>query len=134
LNTRTFLLYAIIVSLIEQAVLLAVLLFLLPAVGLVFPLWAVVVIVAVLAAVSVVLTRLNLKAIGLKPARSPDVGVRGTVVRALEPRGYVRVGNELWPATVVGMPAGVGVEVVVRRMEGLRLIVEEVKPVGITFG
>jgi membrane protein implicated in regulation of membrane protease activity len=126
LNTRSFLLYAIVVSLIEQAVLLAVLLVLLPAVGLALPVWAVVGIVLALATVSVVLTRLNLRAIGLKPARSPDVGVRGKVVRALEPRGYVRVGNELWPATTEGESLPPGREVTVRRMDGLLLIVDAV--------
>ena len=126
MNTRSFLLYAIVVSLIEQAVLLAVLLILLPAVGLVLPVWAVIAIVAILATVSVALTRLNLRTIGLKPARAPDVGVRGRVVRALEPRGYVRVGSELWPATTEGESLSSGCEVVVRRMDGLRLIVEAV--------
>jgi len=123
-KTRAFLVYAVAVSLIEQAVLLVVLLLVLPAVGVVVPVWGVGLSVAVLGTVSVVLTRLNLKTIGLRPAKSPDIGVRARVVRALEPRGYVRVGNELWPAVCESGRVENGGQVTVVRMDGLRLVVE----------
>ncbi len=126
MNTRTFLVYAIVVSLLEQAALLAVMLVALPAVGLVLPTWLVWSAVAVMAGTSVVLTWMNLKAIGLKPVRSPDVGCRARVVRTLAPRGYVRVGNELWPAVCECGTVESGADVTVVRMEGLRLIVEPV--------
>lgn len=124
MKTRAFLVYAVAVSLIEQAVLLVVLLLVLPAVGVVVPVWGVGLSVAVLGTVSVVLTRLNLKTIGLRPAKSPDIGVRARVVRALEPRGYVRVGNELWPAVCESGRVENGGQVTVVRMDGLRLVVE----------
>jgi len=123
-STRAFLVYAIVVSLLEQAVLLAVMLLVLPAVGVVVPGWGVALAVAVLATVSTILTWLNLKAIGLKPARSPDVGVRGRVVTILAPRGYVRLGNELWPAICEEGRLESGQSVTVTRMDGLRLVVE----------
>jgi len=78
---------------------------------------------SILAATSIVLTHLNLKAIARRPIRSPDVGVRAIVVRSLAPKGYVRVGNELWPALCETASGERGREVAVVRMEGLRLIV-----------
>jgi len=126
-NTRPFLAYAIATSILEQAALLAVLLIVLPEFGLVAPAWVVVTAVVALAAVSGGLTWLNLRAIALRPACSPDVGVRGRVVKALTPRGYVRVGNELWPAVCDSGPIAAGVPVIVTRMEGFRLVVEPAK-------
>jgi membrane-bound ClpP family serine protease len=122
-NARPFLVYAIATSLLEQAALLVVLLIVLPEFGVVAPAWFVVAAALALVAVSVGLTRLNLKAIALRPACSPDVGVRGRVVRALMPRGYVRVGNELWPAVSEGGSIAAGAPVVVTRMERFRLVV-----------
>ena len=124
MNVKSFLVYAVVVSLLEQAALLFVLLLILPEVGLVVPTWGVISAVGALAALSTILTWLNVKSIVLKPTRSPDVGVRGRVVKALAPRGYVRVGNELWPAVCDSGTIAVGVNVTVTRMEGLRLVVQ----------
>ncbi len=120
---RSFLAYAISISVLEQVLLLLVLLVVLPYAGIVVPSWVVISSVAILATISIVLTRLNLRTLGLKVTRSPDVGVRARVVKALTPRGYVRVGGELWPATSESGVVLEGEEVRVLRMEGLRLIV-----------
>ena len=123
---RAFLIYAIVISALELAVLLAVLLLVLPALGLKVPGWMVVLIAVGMTLTSVILTKLNLRTIGIRPSRSPDVGVRARVVKALEPRGYVRVGNEMWPAVCERGTVGTGTAVMVVRMEGLRLVVEPV--------
>ena len=123
---RSFLVYAIAVSVLEQVLLLLVLLVFLPLAGIEVPIWFVVLCMAILGIVSVVLTRLNLRTVGLKVTRSPDVGMRGRVVKALTPRGYIRVGGELWAATSEGEFLSEGQEVQVRRMEGLRLYVAPV--------
>ncbi len=123
---RAFLVYAVVVSALELALLLAVLLLVLPALGLKVPDWAVALIATGMTLMSVILTKLNLRTIGIRPSRSPDVGVRAQVVKALEPRGYVRVGNELWPAVCEHGTAGSGTAVMIVRMEGLRLVVEPV--------
>jgi membrane-bound ClpP family serine protease len=120
---RWFLAYALFVSLVEQAVLLFVLLRLLPSAGLRVPLWVTVTLAALLAGYSVVLTRINMRTLDRKPLRSPDVGAQGRVVSPLAPRGYVRVGNELWVAVSEGPPIAEGEEVAVVRVEGLRLFV-----------
>ncbi len=115
-----------VVSLLQQAALLVVLLLILPEVGVAVPAWGIVVAALALAGLQVTLTWLNVKSIVLRPTLSPDVGVRGRVVKALAPRGYVRVGNELWPAVSESGAVAVGVDVMVTRMEGLRLVVEPV--------
>ncbi len=120
---RWFLVYALFVSLIEQAVLLFVLLWLLPSAGLRVPLGVTITMAVLLGCYSVALTRINMRTLGQKTLRSPDVGARGRVVRPLAPRGYVRVGNELWQAVSEGPPIAEGEEVNVVRVEGLRLFV-----------
>ena len=50
------------------------------------------------------------------------VGEHAVVVRALQPRGYVRVRGELWRAECE-TPAAAGAEVVVVAADGMRLIV-----------
>jgi membrane protein implicated in regulation of membrane protease activity len=124
MKTRSFLIYAIVVSLLEQGALLLVLLVILPSLGLAVPPWGVAAAAAALAITSVILTRLNLQAIGLRPSRSPDVGICARVVRTLNPHGYVRVGNELWPAVSEAGTVEAGAAVRVTRMDGLRLVVE----------
>jgi len=126
MRRKAFLVYAAVTSAVEMAVLLAVLLWVLPAVGLFVPTAFTVGAISVLAATSIVLTYLNLKAIARRPVRSPDVGIRAVVVRSLVPKGYVRVGNELWPALCETADVERGKEVTVVRMDGLRLIVAPV--------
>ena len=54
------------------------------------------------------------------------VGARGIASQSLEPRGYVRVGAELWRAEVAdgarSIPRGGGIRV--RHVRGLTLVVE----------
>lgn len=115
--------YAVLVSLAEQAILLLVLAWVLPWLGLKVPSWAVALLMVALGVYSVVLTRLNYRALNQAPILSPGIGARGKVVQALAPRGYVRIGNELWSAQAAGRHLDVGEEVVIVRMEGLVLFV-----------
>jgi len=125
-RSRAFLAYAIVTSLLELAALLAVLLWVLPAAGVLVPPGFVILSTAILTAVSAVLTYLNLKAIRLRPVRSPDVGADAVVVRSLTPEGYVRVGNELWPARCETGDVARGRKVSIVRMDRLRLVVKPV--------
>jgi membrane protein implicated in regulation of membrane protease activity len=56
------------------------------------------------------------------------VGQTATAVEAVAPRGYVRLGGELWRAELAdrAAPIEAGERVVVRRAEGLTLIVEPI--------
>ena len=124
---KPFLVYAIVLSLAEQALLLFVLLWLLPRVGLSVPAWAVALLATSLAIYSLVLTRLNYRALNQTPVQSPGIGARGRVVQALNPRGYVKLGNELWSAESVGCHVAQGVEVEVLQVSGLHLLVAPAK-------
>lgn len=126
LRGRTFLAYAIAVSLAEQAVLYVVTIWLLPPAGVTVPRWLVVLLSAALATQSVVLTRINLKTLDRRPLFSPDSGMRARAVSRLDPSGYVRVENELWVAVTDGPPVEQGETVVVLRREGMRLVVSPV--------
>jgi len=126
MTRKAFIIYAIVVSTLELLALLVVLLIVLPALGMDVPPMIVLALTAVLVMISLVLTRLNLKAIALRPARWPDIGVHASVVKVLDPRGYVRVGNELWPAVCESCVVRSGTRVTVIRMDGLRLVVEPV--------
>lgn len=120
---RTFLAYAVAVSLVEQAVLLAVTLWLLPSVDIHVPGWLIATIAVVLAVQSVILTRVNLRTLDQRPIFSPDPGTHARTVSTLDPVGYVRAGNELWVAVSEGRRIERGEAVVVRRREGMRLVV-----------
>jgi len=118
--------YAVLVSLAEQVILLLIMVWMLPWLGLDVPSWAVALFMVVLGVYSVVLTRLNYRALNQVPILSPGIGARGKVVQAVAPRGYVRIGNELWSAQASGRHLDVGEEVVVVRMEGLTVFVASV--------
>jgi len=120
---RTFIAYAVAVSLGEQVVLFAVTLVLLPSAGIEVPAWLVIVLSIVLAAQSVVLTRINSRTLDRRPLFTPDAGVRARAMSRLEPSGYVRVENELWGAVTEGPHIEKDEVVVVLRREGMRLIV-----------
>jgi len=62
-----------------------------------------------------------------RPAQGDLVGLRGRAVEALAPAGYVRVNGELWRARIPSSAATVrsGAAVIVRKVRGLTLIVEE---------
>ena len=124
MTRKVFLVYASVSSVLEMALLLGALLWLLPTLGVVPPRGVIIAAVAILVSINIVLTYLNLRAIGLRPIRSPDIGGRVVVVRSLTPRGYVRVGNELWPAECERGEVERGRTVSIVRMEKLRLIVE----------
>jgi len=120
---RPFLVYAIVISVLEQLVLLLVTLHVLPSVGIHVPLWLLVTLVVVLAVQSVLLTLVNLRALGRRPLFSPAPGTLARTVSKLDPVGYVRVGNELWLAASDGSHIERDEVVVVRQRDRMRLIV-----------
>ena len=116
---------AIITTLIEEAALAAVFLVGLPELGIETPLWLLIVVMAAWVTLAVFAYRMGSRALKKKPLMGlPSVvGGRGTVVRALEPEGLIRIGNELWTARTGGETIDVGEEVVVVGQDRTRLIV-----------
>jgi membrane protein implicated in regulation of membrane protease activity len=71
----------------------------------------------------------------MPPATGPEalVGVRAVTREALAPRGYVRVGGELWLAEPARPLEVIAPEtpVVVRALRGLTLVVDTPSPAGV---
>jgi len=74
-------------------------------------------------AVSYIIYRLGKRALDKKPIISPMVGSKCTATMPLTPKGYVRVGSELWQASSTGSTIAAGQEVTIVGTKGLTLLV-----------
>ncbi len=120
---RKFTAYATITSLLEELALVAVVLWLLPRLGINIPLWGLALLMIALGVYSYMTYQLGKKALDKKPIVSPDIGNRGKATTPLTPTGYVRLGTELWKASSTDSSIEAGEEVVVIGMQGVTLLV-----------
>jgi len=90
-NKRSFALFCLVTTVIEEAVLVAVLLWLLPRFGITIPLWLFIVLVLAWAGWSYLTYRLGKKTIGKTPTVGPEamVGTLCQTTTPLCPVGYV---------------------------------------------
>jgi membrane-bound serine protease (ClpP class) len=116
----------IITTLLEEAVLVAVVLWLLPSFGINIPLWGLILMIVALGAYSCVTYRLGRKAIVKKPMISPDIGSRGRTTTPISPTGYVRVNGELWQASS-SSTIDAGEEIAVVGIEGMTLLISPIE-------
>jgi membrane protein implicated in regulation of membrane protease activity len=124
---KAYTIYSIITTLLEEAGLAAVVLWLLPRFGIDVPPWGLTLMMAALGIYSYITYRLGKQALNKRPVITPDMaGSQGKMVTPLAPQGYVRVGGELWQASTEGSVLGEGEEVVVEGMKGLVLIVNPI--------
>jgi membrane-bound ClpP family serine protease len=128
MNVRTYTALAVVSSILEQAILVAVVLVLLPKLGIYLPLWALGFMMIALGAYGYMAFRLGRKALRQRPIISSEamVGLKCTVVTALTPKGYVKVRGELWRASSPGSVIRRGQEVVIVGTEGMTLLVAPV--------
>ena len=119
------LIIAIVSTLAEEAILVAVVLWGLPRFGIEWPPWVLIALMVVLAANAVFFYRVGSRALMRKPVSGLGsvVGHKGKAVSELAPEGVVRIGDELWDAAVEGGWAEVGEEVSVVEQDGLKLTV-----------
>jgi len=120
------LVWAVISSLLEQAVLVALLLWGLPLLGVRVPIPVIIGLAVALGVYNVLAYQMGSRALKKKPVSGlPDmVGTRGRVVKPLSPRGLVLIRGELWEAVSVnGSIIGIGEEVSVVTQQGLKLSV-----------
>ena len=124
---RSRLIVAIITSIIDEVVIIAVILWVLPQFGIRLPVWALALIALAFIAWAVLIYRVGSRILRKKPVAglTDMVGVEGTTATALEPRGYIHISGELWEARAEGERIEPGVEVTVIRQEGLKLVVRE---------
>jgi len=126
----TRLIIAIITTLIEEAALAVVVLWLLPKVDVHLPLFVLVIIMLAWAAYAIITYRLGSRALKRKPVVGLPgmVGARGKTVSDLAPEGTVRIKGELWESRAEGRKINAGVKVIVVGQDGLKLIVRREKP------
>ena len=117
---------AITTSLLEEAALVAVVLWLLPRVEINIPLWGLILMMIALGVYNYINYRLGKKALIKKPMISPDIGSRGRTTTPISPKGYVRVNGELWQASS-SSTIDAGVEITVVGMEGMTLLISPVE-------
>ena len=124
-SARWHTIYSIISTLLEEAGIALLLLWLLPFFGLVVPWWIVILAMAGFAVFSYFMYRIGHPTILFKEVSAPDsiVGQTAVVERPLEPEGYVRVCGELWRACSADGRADRGQEVIVTAIDGLKLTV-----------
>ncbi|MBE0481314.1 MAG: NfeD family protein [Dehalococcoidia bacterium] len=120
---KEYFIYTIVTTLIEEGVLAAVVLLVLPRFGLDLPLWLLIVLMAAWAVHSCIMYRLGAKAIARKPAVGAEtlLGARGKTTTPLTPEGYLRIGSELWRARSTAGNIDEGCEVIIREISGLTL-------------
>jgi membrane-bound serine protease (ClpP class) len=123
---RRYTVLAITTTLLEQAALVAVVLWLLPRVAINIPLWGLILMMIALGVYNYITYRLGKKALVKKPMISPDIGSRGRTTTPISPKGYVRVNGELWQASS-SSTIGAGEEIAVTGMEGMTLLISPIE-------
>jgi len=123
---RRYTALAITTSLLEEAALVAVVLWLLPMVAVNIPLWGLILMMIALGVYNYINYRLGKKALDKKPMISLDIGSRGRTTTPVSPKGYVRVNGELWQASS-NSTIDAGEEIAVVGIEGMTLLIRPVE-------
>lgn len=126
-KVNTLLVWKVITSLFEQAVLVAVVLWVFPLIDIKLPLWVLIPASIVLQAYNVFSYRKSIQALRAQPmpGMTNMVGTQGEVVNALAPDGLVKIRGELWAATAANGKITTGRNVTVVGQNGLKLVVRE---------
>jgi len=121
------LVWAIISTLLEEAAIVAIVLWGLPRLDIEIPLAGLIALMVAWGAYSVITYRRGSRALRKKPLDGlPDmVGSQGEVVSPLDPEGLVRIKGELWQAESASGRIDTGEEVTVVRQDRLKLIVRK---------
>jgi len=116
---------AILGGMIEEAILVAAVLWLMPLFDIYIPLWGLAILMASLAVYSYIMYRVGRSTFLIRPrvAAEAIIGCEGKVTRRLAPGGYVKVQGVLWKATCDEAELEIGDEIVVVDIDGLKLIV-----------
>ena len=123
---RKYTVLTITTTLLEEAALVAVVLWLLPRVAINIPLWGLILMMIALGVYNYINYRLSKKALTKKPMITPDIGSRGRAATPISPTGYVRVDGELWRASS-NSNIDAGEEIAVVGMEGMTLLISPIE-------
>ena len=124
-SARWHTIYSIISTVIEEAGIAALILWLMPLFGIIIPLWGAILVLAGFAVFSYFMYRIGHPTILYEPVNSPEsiIGSTGVVESSLNPVGHVRVCGELWQASGGDGNMAKGEEVIVTSIDGLKLTV-----------
>ncbi len=124
---RSLLIWRIFTSLLEQAGLVAVVLWGLPLINVLLPVWILVPTSIALGIWNVYTYRQARQALSVKPVAglTDMIGIQGEVVGRLNPSGQVKIRGEIWTAEAESGEMKPGKKVVVIGQKGLRLTVRE---------
>lgn len=125
MSRKTYFIFNIITGLLKGAVLLSVVLWLLPLLGINIPVWAIILIVFAFLTYEIVTFRIGKRAMERKPAIWSEamIGSCGKAITPLTPDGYVQVNGELWRAVSIDTNINEGDDIVVVEMNRLTLCV-----------
>jgi len=123
---RKYTVLTITTTLLEEAALMAVVLWLLPRVAINIPLWGLILMMIALGVYNSINYRLNKKALVKKPIISLDIGSRGRTTTPISPKGYVRVNGELWQASS-SSTIDAGEEIAIVGIEGMTLLISPIE-------
>lgn len=126
---KTRLIVAIITTLLDDVIILALLIWGLPRLGIKLPIPVFVVIGIILIILSILIYISGSKALRKKvPKGMTDMtGLTGTVISNLDPEGMIRIKGERWKAKTYGETIYCGEEVIVTGQSGLTLFVHKEK-------
>jgi membrane protein implicated in regulation of membrane protease activity len=126
-SARWHTIYSVISTVIEAAALAAALIWLLPVFGVDLSWWWILIILVVFIIYSYIMYRIGHPTVLYEPVTAPEsiVGNEGLVESNLDPEGYVRVHGELWKASSSAGPLAKGEEVIVTKLDGMKLTVEK---------
>jgi membrane-bound ClpP family serine protease len=125
MNVR--LIFAIISTLLEEAAIVAVVLWGLPQLDIEMPLAGLIALMIAWGAYSIITYRIGSRALRKKAVTGLPtmVGTKGEVVSPLAPKGVVRIKGELWDATSSDANIDAGEEIIVVEQDGLNLTVRQ---------
>jgi membrane-bound ClpP family serine protease len=123
MNAR--LVIAIITSLIDEVIIIAIIVWILPRFDVRIPLWGIVLIAIAFVIYAIFSFIIATRILRKKPlaGQCDMIGTEGRVVTQLKPEGFVRIAGELWKSKAEKGPIEAGVDVLVIAQEGFRLVV-----------
>jgi membrane protein implicated in regulation of membrane protease activity len=124
-SARWHTVYSIISTIIEEAGIAVLILWVLPVFNINLPLWATITVLFAFAVFSFITYRIGHRTVLTEGVTSPDsiVGSEGVVQQDLAPEGYVQVRGELWRASSAAGGLTKGEEVIITGIDGLKLTV-----------
>jgi membrane-bound ClpP family serine protease len=123
MNTR--LIIAIVTSLIDEVIIIAVVLWVLPRFDIHVPLWALVLLIIGFVIYAVGSYVIGARILNKKPLAGLTnmVDIEGSVTTSLAPRGFVKIKGELWKARAESGTLIPGTNIIVISQKGLELVV-----------